>query len=94
MIRIVIRKSDPVFLLWGGDAQGKEKLITRIAGSSGKIIKSSHPSPRSAYRPCGDSPPFLCSRPFSKVNKLLRRLGRGEIDWNLVPEQHSLESRI
>jgi uracil-DNA glycosylase len=85
VIRIVTEDSDPVFLLWGGDAQGKEKLITRITGSPDMIIKSSHPSPISANRLCLGSPPFIGSRPFSEVNKLLRRLGRGEIDWNLAP---------
>lgn len=85
VIRVVIKESDPVFLLWGEKAQRKEKHITRITGSPGKIIKSSHPSPISAYRPCLDSPPFIGSRPFGKANKLLRGSRRGEIDWNLAP---------
>jgi uracil DNA glycosylase len=32
-----------------------------------------------------DSPAFIDSKSFSKANKLLRGLGRGEIDWNLTP---------
>jgi uracil-DNA glycosylase len=85
VIRAVTEESDPVFLLWGEQAQGKEELITRISGSPGKIIKSSHPSPLSARRPCGDSPPFLGSRPFGKANEMLRRARREEIDWGLSP---------
>lgn len=83
VIRTVAEQSDPVFLLWGGKAQAKAALITRITGSLGNVIKSSHPSPPAAYRPCLDSPPFVGSKPFSKANDLLGRAGRGGIDWNL-----------
>jgi uracil-DNA glycosylase len=72
VIQVVTKKSDPVFVLWGQKAQEKEGLITRITGSSGKIIRSSHPSPISSHRPCRDSPPFIRSKPFSKANGLLR----------------------
>jgi uracil-DNA glycosylase len=85
VIRVVTEESDPVFLLWGCEAQRKVKGITRISGSSDKIIRSSHPSPRSAHRPCGDSPPFTGSKPFSKANDILRASGKGSIDWNLSP---------
>ncbi len=83
VIQIVTEQRNPVFLLWGKDAQGKEKLITRITGSPAKIIKSSHPSPISAYRPCGDSPPFIDSEPFSKANELLG--SKRQMDWTLPP---------
>ena len=85
VIQVVCQESDPVFLLWGEKAQAKEELVTRTRGSPGKIIKSSHPSPPAAYRPCCGSPPFIGSKPFRKVNDLLAGLGRGEIDWNLAP---------
>jgi len=85
VIRVVTEKSDPVFLLWGKEAQGKEELITRITGSPGKIIKSSHPSPPAPYRSCLDSPPFIGNRPFSKANDLLRGSRGGGIDWNPAP---------
>lgn len=64
-----------VFILWGKDARKKEKLIDR---SRHAVIKSSHPSPLSAWRG------FLTSSPFSDANKELTRLGRGEIDWERV----------
>jgi uracil-DNA glycosylase len=84
-MRVVTQRSDPVFLLWGKKAQAKERLITRITGSPGRVIKSSHPSPPAAYRPCLDSPPFVGSKPFSKANNMLRGLRRVEIDWSLLP---------
>ena len=64
-----------VFILWGKDARKKEKLIDH---SRHAVIKSSHPSPLSAWRG------FLESSPFSDVNKELTRLGRREIDWERV----------
>ena len=85
VIQVVSVKSDPVFLLWGEKAQSREDLIRRSAGSGAKIIRSSHPSPRSAHRSCGDSPPFIGSRPFSKTNELLCKSGRSKIDWTLGP---------
>lgn len=76
VIKAVNNKADPVvFILWGNDAKKKEKLIDR---SRHAVIKSSHPSPLSAWRG------FLTSRPFSDANKELRKFGRGEIDWERV----------
>ena len=43
-------------------------------------LRSSHPSPLGAARPCGDTPAFLGSRPFSRANELL---GERAIDWRL-----------
>ena len=80
VIRVVARRRDPVFLLWGRKAQKARGFIT---GSPDNIVESSHPSNLSARRPCGDSPPFLGSRPFRKANDALARLDRDEIDWNL-----------
>ena len=82
VIEAVAKDSDPVFLLWGADAQEKENLIRRCSPSAA-VIKSSHPSPRSAHRKCRDSPPFIGSKPFSQTNDALRKTGRGEIDWDL-----------
>ena len=71
-----------VFLLWGRDAQ---TAFGRAAGPGplppGKwTIRSSHPSPLGAGRPCGDTPPFLGSRPFSTAARLL---GDRAPDWRL-----------
>jgi uracil-DNA glycosylase len=63
-----------VFILWGKFAQSKEALIDT---SKHYIIKSAHPSPFSA-----DSG-FFGSRPFSKTNDILKKLGKEPIDWTI-----------
>jgi uracil-DNA glycosylase len=73
VIGVVAEKTDPVFMLWGKDAQRKKAVIK----ASGKIIEASHPSPRSAYRG------FFKSKPFSRANCDLAAKGRAGIDWRL-----------
>jgi uracil-DNA glycosylase len=80
VIRVVSRERDPVFVLWGEKAQATRACIT---GSPHNIIESSHPSNLSARRYCGNSPPFLGSRPFTAANQALAKLDRTGIDWNL-----------
>nr|WP_286182723.1 uracil-DNA glycosylase [Bacillus sp. ISL-55] len=63
-----------IFILWGKPAQSKLKLIDE---DKHKIIMSVHPSPLSARRG------FFGSKPFSKVNELLREQGEKEIDWQI-----------
>ncbi len=73
-IRAVSDKGDPVvFVLWGGFAQKKIKLIDV---QRHVIIQSAHPSPLSAKK-------FFGSRPFSKINAALKDLGKPPIDWQL-----------
>jgi uracil-DNA glycosylase len=75
VIEKVGQKPDPVvFVLWGGYAQKKEKLIDTKRHT---IIKSAHPSPLSAHNG------FFGSKPFSKINETLREAGKPEIDWSL-----------
>lgn len=62
-----------IFVLWGAPAQTKKKLID---DNKHFIVESVHPSPLSAYRG------FFGSRPFSKVNEYLRKMGKEEIDWS------------
>lgn len=69
------REAPAIFLLWGAAAQKKKALIRN---SRHFLLESSHPSPLSAYRG------FLGSRHFSKVNAILRGLGRPEIRWEHV----------
>jgi len=66
-----------VFLLWGNYAREKAKFIDR---KRHVIIPSAHPSPLSAHNG------FFGSRPFSKTNAALRKLGMPEIDWE-IPEK-------
>ncbi len=74
-INAVNSKPDPVvFVLWGGYAQKKVKLIDT---SRHVIIQSAHPSPLSAHAG------FFGSRPFSKINAALREAHKPEIDWQI-----------
>lgn len=71
---VLDKRNDPiVFILWGKEAQEKQRLITN---KHHLIISSAHPSPLAAYRG------FFGSRPFSKVNEFLMRLGLQPIDWS------------
>ncbi|RSK57551.1 uracil-DNA glycosylase [Bacillus canaveralius] len=75
IITLLSEREEPViFLLWGRPAQEKQKLIDT---DRHYIILSSHPSPLSARRG------FFGSRPFSKVNQILRQMGEKEIDWKI-----------
>lgn len=74
VIRVLSAREKPVvFVLWGGYAQKKEKLID---GSRHKILKTAHPSPLSAKK-------FLGSKPFSAINQALEEIGEKPIDWQL-----------
>jgi uracil-DNA glycosylase len=75
VLRKVNDKRDPVvFVLWGGYAQKKAKLID---GSRHAILQSAHPSPLSARNG------FFGSKPYSAINEALRRFGKKPIDWRL-----------
>ncbi|MDT8861903.1 uracil-DNA glycosylase [Alkalihalobacillus sp. MEB130] len=68
------REEPVVFVLWGRHAQAKKDMITNPAHS---IIESAHPSPFSARKG------FFGSRPFSKINLVLKENGHDEIVWDL-----------
>lgn len=75
VIRAVNAKEHPVvFILWGGHARSKKKLIDTARHV---IIESAHPSPLSA------SNGFFGSRPFSRANEALAAAGLEPIDWSL-----------
>lgn len=75
IISLLNNKNEPiVFILWGGNAHKKQYLITN---QKHLIIKSSHPSPLSAYRG------FLGSKPFSNANAYLEKNELKPIDWSL-----------
>lgn len=72
-----------VFVLWG---QFAKKILHSCDDSQAynKVeIRSSHPSPFSAYTAYGTTSAFIGSRPFSHVNRLLKEYGVEPIDWNL-----------
>jgi uracil-DNA glycosylase len=74
VISQVNQKTDPVvFVLWGGYAQKKLKLIDT---SRHLVIQSAHPSPLSARNG------FFGSKPFSAINAALKSQG-AKIDWQI-----------
>jgi uracil-DNA glycosylase len=73
VIKVISQKQEHVvFLLWGKFAQDKAKLIDE---SKHLILKTTHPSPLSAYRG------FLGCRHFSKTNEYLKKHSIKEIEW-------------
>jgi uracil-DNA glycosylase len=62
-----------IFILWGKEAQKLEHLI----GEKNIAITGVHPSGLSANRG------FFGGDYFNKVNKLLKKQGKSEIDWKL-----------
>lgn len=63
-----------VYMLWGSNAQSKEKMITN---KKQLVLKAPHPSPLSAYRGF-----FGCNH-FVKCNEYLKANGLKEIDWQI-----------
>jgi uracil-DNA glycosylase len=61
-----------VSILWGRDARNLRPLLGDLPS-----VESAHPSPMSADRG------FFGSRPFSRANDLLVRLGGQPVDWRL-----------
>ena len=75
------KKEPVIFLLWGGNAA---KKIPLIDSSKHIIIKSPHPSPLSAYRG------FFGSKPFSKINEILKNHKNRPINWQ-IPEKENFD---
>jgi uracil-DNA glycosylase len=67
------REKPIVFILWGGNAKAKEKIIT---ASQHLIIKGVHPSPLSAYNG------FWGGKYFSRANEFLISTGQQPVDWS------------
>ena len=63
-----------VFLLWGGNAKQKMRLITN---PKHLILQAAHPSPLSAYNG------FFGCRHFSKANEFLTANGMEPVDWRV-----------
>ncbi len=66
-------KEGVVFLLWGGFAKKKAKLIDE---KKHLILTSGHPSPLSANRGF-----WFGNKHFSKANGFLKEKGKNEINW-------------
>lgn len=75
-IRALVAREKPlVAILWGRDASTLKPMLS--TGTRCAVIESPHPSPLSASRG------FFGSRPFSRSNELLNKLGADPIDWRL-----------
>ena len=66
-------KENVVFMLWGGYAKKKAKLIDE---SKHLVLSTGHPSPLSANRGY-----WFGNKHFSEANKYLKQNGKKEIDW-------------
>lgn len=76
VIEILNEREKPiVFILWGGNARAKAKLITNRAHL---VLQCAHPSPLSAYNG------FFGCRHFSKCNEFLSSRGIAPIDWRII----------
>ena len=74
VIKALSRREAPmVFVLWGGFAKKKAKLVA----DHHVVILGTHPSPLSARNG------FFGSKPFSTINGHLQELGLEPIDWRL-----------
>ena len=70
------RRRGLVFLLWGKNAQEKERLIDKSGGH--KVLKSPHPSGLSAHRG------FYGCKHFSQANDFIAKNGGAPVDWQIV----------
>lgn len=75
VIKILNAREKPMaFILWGGNARSKKKLIT---SDKHLVLECAHPSPLSAYNG------FFGCKHFSKTNRFLTSIGEQPIDWQL-----------
>lgn len=63
-----------IFVLWGNNARKKKDYIT---GRQHFILEAPHPSPLSASKGF-----FGCGH-FKKINELLKKIGKNEINWQI-----------
>ncbi|MBQ3461681.1 MAG: uracil-DNA glycosylase [Clostridia bacterium] len=75
VVELLNEREDPViFMLWGNNAKEKIKVITN---PQHKILTAPHPSPLSASRGF-----FGCGH-FKAANRMLERMGKAPIDWQI-----------
>lgn len=72
--KISKRKEGIIFVLWGNEAIKKEDLLDK---EKHFVLTSAHPSPLSAYNG------FWDSKPFSKINAILKQQNKLEIIWEI-----------
>jgi len=75
------KRTNIVFMLWGKNAQEKQKLI-ESSGNEHLVLKSPHPSGLSAHRG------FFGNKHFSQANAYLRKHSCEPIDWQIESETY------
>ena len=76
IIELLNERDKPiVFLLWGGNARAKKKIISN---PKHLVLECAHPSPLSAH-----SGFFGCGH-FTKANDFLKAAGMEPIDWSIT----------
>ena len=68
------REEGIIFIFWGNNAKGKQKLITN---PNHTVLTAPHPSPLSAYHG------FFGCKHFSKINELLINNNKEVINWQI-----------
>ncbi|WP_223881272.1 uracil-DNA glycosylase [Nesterenkonia ebinurensis] len=77
-VQALVQRGTPlVSILWGGQARQLQPMLD--TGGHTAVIASAHPSPLSAHKG------FFGSRPFSRTDEALTKLGADPIDWRLPP---------
>lgn len=67
-----------IFVAWGAFAHNKLKNINI---KKHNLIISSHPSPLSCFKNYKQYPSFIGSKPFSKINEILKSNNQDIINW-------------
>jgi uracil-DNA glycosylase len=70
--KLVMENPGIIVVLWGNEARKKKSLLL---GLTNPIIESAHPSPLGAYRG------FMGSKPFSRINQILKDQGKPPVRW-------------
>jgi uracil-DNA glycosylase len=70
--KLVVENPGIIVVLWGNEARKKKSLLLGLANP---IIESAHPSPLGAYRG------FMGSKPFSRINQILKDQGKPPVRW-------------
>ena len=72
--KLNLRNDMVIFVFWGNNAKEKQKLITNPQHI---VLTAPHPSPLSAYHG------FFGCKHFSKINELLLKNNKSEINWKI-----------
>lgn len=79
IIHVLVEREDPViFVLWGKAAQDKCHSVLFDKNTHHHILSAAHPSPFSANKGF-----FGCCH-FSKINNLLKKQNKQQINWEIL----------